>query len=512
VTDKEKIRRAFYIEGKSRRQIARELHHSYWTIRKALVSGEHKPYQLSKPKPAPKLDKHKETIETMLAEEATLPRKQRYTSRNIYESIAKEGYSGSESNLRRYVGRRRRELKQKRPEIYIPLSFQPGQDAQVDWGEGVVIMAGERRKVELFVLRLCYSRRPITLAYPTQRQEAFFQGHIEAFGQLGGVPQTLTYDNLKTAVHRILTGRNRQEQNRFIELRSHYLFESRYCTPAQGHEKGGVEHGVKYVRQNFLTPLVSVADFGELNHYLKQRCQADMARQVARQTAPIAEMFAQERPHLRPLPPTPYASYVTREVVLNKYGQVTFETNRYSVPAVNAHKQLTLHIYPFRIEIWHQAERLAIHERSYEREQDSLNPYHYLPLLAQRPGAFDHARPLQTWRKTWPAVYERFLDTLQRTRSRDLAVKEFIQVLQLHDSYAMDELAQAMEAALADGIAHREGVLFCLNRLRDATPVVTHDGTMSDPTPSPWKMAGTPPVPATQYDQLLGQYPHMACS
>ena len=500
VIDRERIRRAFYVEGKSRREIARELHHGYWTIRDALERAERQPYQLKEPKPAPKLDPHKERIEELLAEEVNLPRKQRYTSKNIYEIVRAAGYRGSQSNLRRYVGRRRRELRQKQPAVFIPLAYQPGQDAQVDWGAAMVIMEGARRKVQLFVMRLCDSRRTFAMAFPTQRQEAFFAGHVEAFRFFGAVPHTLVYDNLKTAVRRILKGRNRDEQERFIQLRSHYLFESRFCNPAQGHEKGGVEHGVKYVRQNFLTPLVEVADFAELNAWLRRHCLAEDDRRVDRQTETIGVMFATEQPHLRALPRHDYPCYITREVVLNRYCQVVFETNRYSVPAQRAAKQLTLHIYPFRLEVWCGAEKLAEHLRCYDREQDIRDPLHYLSLVAQRPGAFEHAAPIQQWRQSWPPLYEELLQHLKAQRSSSEAVREFIAVLQLHHTHPADEVAAAVEEALTHHMAHAAGVTFCLHKRRDATPQLPALDVSAQPRLA---AVGTPPVPASQYDQLL---------
>ena len=326
VIDRERIRRAYFVEGKSMRQIEREMHHGYWTIRKALESAAPQPYTLSKPRPAPKLGPYKEKLDKLLEKERNLPRKQRYTTHKLYELMTAEGYDGSESHLRRYVGRKRRELK--RPPLFIPLQFAPGQDAQVDWGEAVVIMNQEKVAVQLFVMRLCYSRRTFVMAFPNQKQEAFFSAHMAAFHFFGGVPHTITYDNLKTAVRRIVKGRNRQEQDRFITFRSHYLFASRFCTPGKGHEKGGVEHGVKYVRQNYLVPLPEVGDYAELNGWLRERCLQDDQRQVSRQPQSIGTMWAEEQPSLQPLPATDFAGYVSRVVTLNPYVQGTFVTNR----------------------------------------------------------------------------------------------------------------------------------------------------------------------------------------
>jgi transposase len=471
VKERERIRRAYYVEGKSMRQIERELHHGYWTIRKALDGAASLPYRLREPRAAPVLGPYRARIEQLLAENANLPRKQRYTSHRIYKVICEDGYRGSESGVRRYVGQWRRQTK--RPEIFIPLEFDPGMDAQVDWGEAWVEMAGEKRQVELFVMRLCYSRKLFAMAFPTQRQESFFTAHVKAFHYLGGVPHRLVYDNLKTAVRRVLEGRNRQQQEAFIGLRSHYLFESRFCTPGKGHEKGGVENGVGYVRRNFLVPMPKVADFFELNRHLQSACDDEDQRQVDRQPACIGAAWQAEKPHLRPLPAVDYPCCISREVILNPYGQVVFDTNRYSVPVELARKDLVLKAYPFHIEILADNQHIATHRRCYERKQDILDPLHYLPLLAQRPGAFEHAKPLRQWQESWPPAYETLRAALREQHaSESRATREFVQVLQLHQTHPTEQVNQAIEQALAEEIPHLAGVTFCLNRLLDPTPTL----------------------------------------
>jgi hypothetical protein len=249
-----------------------------------------------------------------------------------------------------------------------------------------------------------------------------------------------------------------------------------------------------------LTPLVKVADFGELNKLLRERCEADDTRRVDRQPDTIGAMFAKEQPHLRTRPPHAYPSYSTREVVLNRYCQVVFETNRYSVPAGDAVKQLTLHIYPFQIEVWDGQSCLASHQRSYEREQDILDPLHYLPLLAQRPGAFEHAAPLQQWRTQWPPLYEQLLQQLQTEQSPEQGVREFIAILQLHLSHPAVQVAAAIEEALASRIPHLAGVTFCLHKANDLVPEFKPLDLSSQPDLA---TLGTPPVAASAYNQLL---------
>jgi transposase len=500
VHDYERIRMAYYVEKKSIRQIGREYGHGYWTVRKALERAEPAGYQRKEAKKAPVLGGYKEQIEGLLSENERLPPKQRYTSKKIYQIIRASGYAGAESTVRWYVCQRRKALR--RPQVYLPLRFEPGMDGQVDWGEARVIMGGEEVEVQLFVMRLCYSRKLFVMAFPTQKQESFLLGHVQAFAHMGGVPQRLIYDNLKTAVKQILNGRNREEQSRFAGFRSHYLFESRYCTPGQGHEKGGVESDVGYSRRNFLTPLPEVANYAELNALLLKACCEDDIRVVGRSQQAIGERWQTERAQLRPLPGYAFACYSSREVTLNGYGQVTFETNRYSVPAEKAQKQLTLRAYPFHIELVADHQVIASHERCYGRDQDILDPLHYLALVGQRPGAFEHAQPLCEWRENWPASYETLLRTVrQQQESEGAAIRIFVEILQLHQRFAAPLVQAAIEQALRDKLTTATGVRFCLDRLLDPTPTLAPLDLSAHPGLA---TIGLQSVSSAHYNQLLG--------
>lgn len=499
VNNYERIRIAYYVEGKSIRQIEREFGHGYWTVRKALDRSEPAPYQLREAKAAPVLGAYKTQIEALLAENRGLPRKQRYTSKKIYQAIRRAGYQGSESSVRYYVSQRRKALN--RPPIYLPLTFDPGMDAQVDWGEASVIMADEQVIVQLFVMRLCYSRKLFVMAFPTQRQEGFLWGHVRAFTHFGGVPQRISYDNLKTAVKQILDGRNREEQAGFVRFRSHYLFESRFCTPAQGHEKGGVESDVGYSRRNFLVPLPKVADFDELNALLLTACQDDDLRKVERTDQSIGERWQAEQPRLRPQPAHAFACCTSREVTLNGYGQVTFETNRYSAPADKARKHLTLRAYPFTVELLADNEVIATHKRAYGRQQDILDPLHYLALVSERPGAFEHAQPLRQWRANWPPAYETLLDNLrQQHPSESVAIRIFVQILALHQHHESSLIEAAVTQALQEKLATPAGVRFCLDRLLDPTPVVAPLDLSQQPALA---AIGQQHVSSARYNQFL---------
>jgi len=501
VDQKERIRRAYYVERKSIRAIAREFGHSRRTVKKAIESAEEGQYTLKKERAAPVLGEYKERIEELLRENEQLPAKQKYSGPKIYEVVKGEGYEGSESGVLCYLTKVRKG--HKKPKVFLPLEYDPGVDAQVDWGEAQVILKGEAKTVQLFVMRLCYSRRIFVMVFPSQKQESFFAGHVAAFKHFEGVPHRLTYDNLKAAVSKVLKGRNREEQKSFVTFCSHYLFERRYCGPGQGHEKGGVEHGVGYARRNFMVPLPQGNSYEELNEQLRQACLKDDHRRVARQERTIKEMWQEERFLLRSQPEQAYDCCQQKVARLNPYGQVVLETNRYSVPVEQAEKEVRVKLYPFRVKIYgsQQGEAIAVHPRCYEREQDIFDPLHYLGLLARRPGALEHAKPIREWREQWPAVYEQLLRRLQQQWPEGRGIREFIGVLQLHQSYPGELVAQAVKQALSYNCAHADGVELCLRQLvQGDSPPASVD--LSDHPHL--KDIGQETADLGRYDQLLG--------
>ncbi len=497
----EQIRRAYYVEEKSIREIARESGHARRTIKRMVEATEPPRYRRCKPKPAPKLGPYKKQIEKLLVQNKTLPRKQRWTTPMIFKEIEKDGYQGAESTVRHYVSQLRKQ--QRRPAVYLPLEFDPGSDAQVDWGEGDVIMNGEQITVQLFLMKLSYSRRTFMMAFPSQKQEAFFMGHVQAFSFFEGVPHRISYDNLKTAVQKILRGKRRIEQEAFFHFRGVYLFDSHFCTPAAAHEKGQVEHSVGFNRRRFLVPLPEVSSFAELNEYLWQQCLADDVRQVSGQPATIGQMWQQEKPYLRPLPPHSFDCCRRLSVRLNRYSQVQIETNRYSVPTDQALKQLTAKLYPFQVLIYQPGgqEPIARHPRCYGRQQEIIDPLHYLPLIRQRPGAIDHAKPLRRWRQQWPEVYDELLATLRYKWPDGRGVREFVNILYLHRDYSQREMEQAITTALAHRCAHLDGVKLWLRQQQQPEPIFTTLNLADHPR---LNGIGQQRVQAGAYDVLLG--------
>ena len=254
----ELIRTAHRVYGKGIREISRDFGHHRSTMRRALA-GDEPVYSRKKVPHSPVMEPVAATVEEWLKEDRKNHKKQRHTARRVYTRLVEEqGFKGGESTVRRWVRQKKQELGFDTTEAMVPLCPEAGKEAEVDWGTAQVIMNGVPTQVKLFCMRSRYSGKSFVRAYPLERQEMFFEGHIHAFSYFGGIHPVLVYDNLTTAVRRILKGKARLEQARFVSFRSYYTFQARFCNAGQGHEKGGVEGLVGYSRRNFLVPLPEV--------------------------------------------------------------------------------------------------------------------------------------------------------------------------------------------------------------------------------------------------------------
>lgn len=462
------IRHAVLVEGKSQRRVSEETGHSRNTIRRMLVNSDRPKYELSKPRESRVLGPYHELLSQWVAEDEGKPKKKRRTTVRMYVLLKeRHGYTGAESTLRGYVGKLRRKA---RHTVYIPLAYAPGETGQVDFGEAEVKVGGREVTAQLFVMWMGYSGAMFMQAYPAASQEVFFAGHVAAFEFFGGVCQEYWYDNLKDAVAKVLKGRGREEQDSFISFRTHYLFQAEFCNVNSGWEKGGVEGKVGYGRRNFLTEAGEFESFESLNSYLRECCLKDQQRYLSGRSQTIAQQLAEEQEHFRPLPAQPYACCKTVAVGANHLSLVRFANNRYSVPTERSHEAFLLRAYVDRIEISVGSELIATHPRCWEKGQDILNPRHYLSLLARRPRAFAHAKPIRQWQESWPPSFDRYLARLKERFEGMEATRLFIAILQLGQSQGEDVLAQVLEEALIRGCFRAEEVRELLRRQTEAPP------------------------------------------
>ncbi len=438
------VRRSVYVEGISEREAAQRFGLARETVRKMLRYATPPGYQRRQPVRRPKLGPFTGIIDQILDEDRERPRKQRHTAKRILDRLREEhGFDGGYSCVKEYV----REKKLTGQEMFVPLEHPPG-DAQADFGEALVVIAGVQRKAHFLAVDLPHSDDAFVKAFPGETTEAFCDGHNAAFRYFGGVPRSILYDNTKLAVARILGDGTRQRTRVFSELQSHYLFADRFGRPGKGNDKGKVEGLVGYARRNFLVPIPHFASWEELNAHLERKCCERRGRRLRRHTETIGERFERDRKAFLPLPATPYEACDKRSTRVTSLSLVRYRTNDYSVPTRYGHREVLVKGYVDEVVVCCGAEEIARHRRSYEREELIFDPLHYLALLERKTGALDQAAPLAGWEL--PEQFARLRRLLQARLGKPGA-REYVQVLRLLEDFPLEQVSSAVEEALALG-------------------------------------------------------------
>lgn len=416
---------------------------------------------------AAKLDAVRDFIDQILEADQKAPRKQRHTAHRIFVRLGEErpDCQIAERTVREYVQAWSHLHTNNRLEVFVPQAYQFGVEAQVDWYEAIAEIDGERLKVQIFNLRSMASGAAFHRAYLHATQQAFLDAHQLAFHYFGGVFRRLRYDNLASAVKKVLRGRRREETERFIAFRSHWQYEASFCTPGKGHEKGGVENEVGYFRRNHLVPVPRVKSLEALNEELLEGCRADFKRVIEQRPQSVGEMFAREQPLLLPLPEENFDLVEESFYRVNEKGCVQVRSNFYSTP-LRPGTQARVRVLPSVVEIHHQGQCVATHLRSYDRLQQILELEHYLDVLAVKPGAFSGSRPLDQWRKAgrWTSVHDQFWNCLQRRHGESAGTQMMIELLKLGREQGYEKLASALEEASTLGASDAAVVRYLMTR------------------------------------------------
>ncbi len=440
----ELIRRKHFKDGMSQRAIAQELGHSRKTVAKAIVNAIPPGYQLRQARAKPVIGPVQHLIDAWRQQDRHVRRKQRHTAQRIYERLRDDyDFKGHPATVRAYVA----SVKPPGGEVFMPLAFEPGEEAQVDWHEGWLIENGVEIKAQFFCMKLCYSKATFVCQYRRATLEAFLDGHVRAFAYFGGVPGRLAYDNLGSAVVRVGPGRERRLNERFKHLRSWYLFDTRFCNVARGNEKGDVENLAKRSERTYLVPTPDVGDLRELGPKLLVDCERDLdqAAPPPHDGRTRRELFEQEKRYLRPLPDQPFEACREVSTFVDKRSLVQYETNCYSAPVQWAYQAVVIKVFVERIELFCQHQQVAVHARCYDRQQYVLTPEHYLKLLAQKPGSLDNARPFKG--QPWGPDFDLMRRELEY-RSETHGTRQFIDILLLMTEYPPAEVKQAVKVCV----------------------------------------------------------------
>ena len=495
-----KIRLAARDGKKSIRQITKDFNVSRNTVRKVLRSDQtHFEYHrdtVHRPKRGPFID----TLTTLLKHDQPLPLKQRRTAQGYYEALQAEGYRGAYDSVRRFVKNWRAEHQGSPTDAYIPLVFEPGEAFQFDWSHEKIVIAGAMTDVKIAHIRLCHSRLFLTVAYLRESQEMVFDAHRRAFEFFGGVTRRGIYDNMKTAVCRILRGKERDFNRRFEELASHYLFEPVACTPAAGWEKGQVENQVRTVRRRLFTPTRKAASLDDLNHALRAECLqwAKNQRHPVLKDQTVWSVFVSERPSLLTLPRA-FDGYAERTVRVSSTSLVSFDRNRYSVDCKAAGRTAELRSYADKIVVMHGGECVAQHSRCFQRDQMIFDPWHYLPVLQKKPGALRNGAPFKDW--DLPRSIHR---TWQRLKHYPDWDRQLVDILACVPGYGLDAVADACNEALSNGSVSRDVIINLLARQHEeASPEIVT-------IPAHLELNEPPVADCARYDRFRKEVVHVA--
>ena len=344
----------------------------------------------------------------------------------------------------------------------------------MDWGEASAIIDGTEHRVKLFCMRSRHSGRYFVRAYPLERREMFFDGRIHAFSYFGGIFPTLVCDNLSTAVKRVLKGYRREEQEHFQHFRGYHSFQARFRNPGKGHEKGGVEGLAGYARRNFPVPLPDVQSFDELNTYLVRQCDRHSEKKLPnrKEEKNIEHYFEEEKPLLIPLPPTPFDQEKPLSAKVAKYQTVRVDRNWYSVPTDYAGTVIEAKLGCWKVKVFDGTKQIAEHPRLFLEGEWQLNPLHYLKLSKRKPGAFNEARPIPTWRQRRPHDYDEMLSQLKDSWGDQKGIDEFLSMLLLHREFPEEMVSCAIASAVKAHAWNVESVKQLILRRKDTKPVV----------------------------------------
>jgi transposase len=461
-----KIRRAFFVQGKSIKLICRELRVSRKIVRKVIRSKVTEFRYEREAQPLPKIGPWTDQLDELLLANEGRAARERLTLIRLFEELRGRGYGGGYDAVRRYAGRWSKERGHSTAAAYVPLSFAPGEAYQFDWSHEVVLLNGVTVIVKVAHVRLCHSRMLFVRVYPRETQEMVFDAHERAFALFKGTCRRGIYDNMKTAVETVFVGRNRLYNRRFLQMCSHYLVDPVACTPASGWEKGQVENQVGLVRERFFTPRLRFKSYDELNAWLLDKCiayaKAHHHPELTGQT--IWEVFEAERPKL-----VPYAGrfdgFHAVPASVSKTCLVRFDNNKYSVAASAVGRPVEVHAYADRIVIRQDGRIVGDHPRSFGRSETVYDPWHYVPVLARKPGALRNGAPFKDW--VLPGAMER---VRRKLTDADDGNRQMVDILTAVLADGLLAVEAACAEALAQGVHSADVVLNILARRRNPGP------------------------------------------
>jgi transposase len=488
-----RVRREFFVRKRRIKEIARDLHISRNTVRKILRSEETAFAYEREKQPLPRIGPWQERLDAMLLANEGKAAREQLTLIRVFEELRAQGYEGGYDAVRRYARSWRRERGAVTAEAYVPLSFAPGEAYQFDWSHEIVLINGATVTVKVAHVRLCHSRMLFVRAYPRETQEMVFDAHDRAFAFFRGTCTRGVYDNMKTAVDAVFMGKDRRFNRRFAQMCGHYLVEPVACTPASGWEKGQVENQVGLVRERFFTPRLRFKSYAELNAWLLDRCvvYAKAHPHPEQPGKTVWQAFEEERDHLVAYR-GPFDGFHAVQASVSKTCLVRFDNNRYSVASGAVGRPVEVQAYAERIVIRQDGVVVGEHARCFGRGETIYDPWHYVPVLARKPGALRNGAPFKDW--LLPAGLEK---VRRRLKGSDDGDRQMVTILSAVLTDGLPAVEAACREALSQDVSSADVIINILARQRDpAGPALTIL------TPDALKLRHAPVADCSRYDTL----------
>lgn len=453
------IRHLHQVEGVPKKELARRFQLDVKTIRRALTQPRSS--RRTSPPRRSRMDPFRARIEALLRDEPRL------TSKRIGRLLQAEGCTVSARRMRGFIASVRGQLFPK--EVFVHRTHVPGKTMEGDFGQSVAVIAGHVTKVWYFVVSLPACNAYFAKAYPLERLECLLDGINSAFEFFRGITERLVLDNMSLAVRRVLRGKDREETDAFHAFRGSFPIGVDFCAPAKGWEKGSVEGGVQFVRQNCFRPTPDVKSFDDLNELIRRELEADMDHRRLPDGRTVREALTAEREHLRPLPAVMPEPCRTTTRVVDKFAHVVVDQIRYQAPIECAYKPVIVKLFADRVQIVADDRVVTDSPRSFRRGDLVLEPKHVLELLAKKSRAVPEATVLQRW--PLPPVFDELHRALCRATRK--GHQEYVMVLQLIRDHGEERVGTAVQEALASGSARFDTVRLCLQRDTSVGAVVT---------------------------------------
>jgi len=508
-----------YRKGDGIRQISREFNIARNTVRDIIRSHKSKGVDVKNDKVAkeeiisssyirtiqiyPVLGKYIPNLEKLLRENKNA--KPKRTAAQIYEELCLQGFTGSYSALNRYVSKWKKLTDRVSPSACIPLSFAPGEAYQFDWSTDEVIINDEVISVKVAHFILCYSGKKFTYIYPNETHEMVFDAHIKAFKFFGGAPVRGIYDNMKTAVQKVLKGKERQWNSNFEHLCAHYMIEPTACTPARGNEKGRVERQVAIDRSRFFTPMPSGQSLSELNDRLISQLihYNSTHKHPLHQDKTIDQVFAEESHCLMPTP-VMFDGCKEISIKVSTTCLVQYDRNHYSVDCLCAGQIVQCKSYADKIVLIYNGKEVGNHERKFTKGQTYYDYQHYLPILARKPGALRNGAPFINM--DLPDELNQVKKALQ---NQENGSRDFAHILSYIPMESLEAVISACSYALEMNAVSKDVILNALFRKNDqptTQDITTQDiekANANEEEPQYLELKHIPKENCRSYDQLL---------